>query len=815
MKNILILSLILISNLIANGQSENLVWASQLGATTNAFSMSINKDASGNIYTVGNFEGTIDLDPGAGTYNFTNNSGTSQSYIQKLSASGNLIWAKLFSLKSTAYTISTDINRNIYLTGFFSDTVDFDFGSGVSNLMCDTPSFSDAFILKLDSLGNFIWVKQLAGGDQEFISSLKMDPSGDLILTGGFDDTVDFDPGAGVFLLTSSAYGVYQGFVEKLDANGNFIWAKTFADGQYGCNVVGMALDNVGSIYITGSFSSIADFDPGLGTYYLDATLGGNCDAFILKLDNNGTFVWADQLSGGHIQEGFTISLDNAGNIYTSGRFMDTIDLDPGPGIYPVAAVGPYKDAYILKLDNNGAFVWGIGVGNGNGDDWGCTILNDAFGNVYTQFLAGDSVDFDPGPATYRVTGGSGLVIQKLDANGNFIWAKGVANAVCIYRNLMTIDSNNNLYVTGYFGSTVDVDPNAGVFPLTPVGAYDTFIFKWNQVANDVWPGDADANHIVDNTDLLPIGLFYGQTGSPRLVTSNLWQADSCANWGFYESNGADIKHADCNGDGVIDNNDTLAVNLNFNLTHAIITHNNNEAKLNAPDLYFVTNSTSYNAGDIVDVELWAGTSVTPVSNLYGLAFNVNYTASLVQQGTENISYPASWLGTPGTNAIKISNVDPLAVTAYGAETRINHTNASGYGKIADFKFQLNSSISSTSFLNLSISNYVANDSAGVPVVFNTITDSLTINAGSMGISEINNNGMQIYPNPFTNQLTIECNKNKIESIKVTNVLGFEVLQKIFDDRKLTIDLSKEVKGIYFVEVKTEKGIVREKIIKN
>ncbi len=319
-----------------------------------------------------------------------------------------------------------------------------------------------------------------------------------------------------------------------------------------------------------------------------------------------------------------------------------------------------------------------------------------------------------------------------------------------------------------------------------------------------VWPGDADNSTIVDNNDILPIGLYYGQTGIPRASISNIWQADSCANWGIYENNGTDMKRADCNGDGIIDINDTVAISLNFNLTHFIPVNNSTNNERTADDLYFVTNGSSFNAGNWVDAELWLGSSSNPISNMYGIAFNINYDASLVQSGTERITYPSSWLGTPGTNAIKISKVDATVNTAYGAVTRIDHADANGYGKIADFKFQIKTSLTSAVEMPLYISNYLAYDATGISQTFTTSVTE--IHTGS---------GITIYPNPFTSQTTIAFKEEQKNcTIRLLDVVGKEIKTINFTGRQLTIEKEEMKNGIYFVQIiDANKNVLNKKIV--
>lgn len=337
-------------------------------------------------------------------------------------------------------------------------------------------------------------------------------------------------------------------------------------------------------------------------------------------------------------------------------------------------------------------------------------------------------------------------------------------------------------------------------------------------ILNDcnVWPGDANNDSLVNNFDLLPIGLYYSQTGPPRASISNAWQAYPIANWGTQQTNSSDIKHADCNGDGLIDNNDTLAININFSSIHAIVANNFNQEKTPNPDLYFVTGSNSYNAGDWIDAEVWAGNTTTPVGDLYGIAFNINYDASLVQPGTESLTYPINWLGTPGTNAITIAKTDAFATIAYGGITRINHSNASGYGKIADFKFQTKSNITSASVLYLTVSNYMANDANGTPVVFNTPADSISIIPLATGVVNTNTTaGFSIYPNPFNSQTTITFNEiQKNTTIKIIDVLGKEIKVINFTGKQLIIEKGEMQSGIYFVQVTDiNKNVVNKRIV--
>ncbi len=174
-------------------------------------------------------------------------------------------------------SIAVDAAENVYTSGYFWLTADFDPGAGTFNL---TPAGSaDIFVSKLDASGNFVWAKNMGGTNFDRGTNIGVDNSGNVYTTGTFEGTSDFDPGAGVVNLTSA--GNNDIFISKLDASGNFVWAKRMG-GTSSDGVSSIAIDSSGNIYTTGSFEGTADFDPGAGVVNLTSV--GNNDIFVSKL---------------------------------------------------------------------------------------------------------------------------------------------------------------------------------------------------------------------------------------------------------------------------------------------------------------------------------------------------------------------------------------------------------------------------------------------------------------------------------------------------------------------------------------------------
>lgn len=345
----------------------------------------------------------------------------------------------------------------------------------------------------------------------------------------------------------------------------------------------------------------------------------------------------------------------------------------------------------------------------------------------------------------------------------------------------------------------------------------NTVAVNINNNPPDVWPGDANNDSLVNNVDLLSVGLHYAQAGAPRQSVSNVWQAYTAINWGQLQNNGEDVKHADCNGDGTIDIADTLAINQNFSLTHAIGTTpviSWNQDRANS-DMYFIINSSAYTAGDWVTVEVWLGEQLSPVNTLYGVAFDIHYDASLVQAGTESITYPAvNWIGTPGTDAITISKMNPLANTAHGAITRIDQASVNGFGKIAEFKFQVASAITQLDTIWFSVSSITAVDHLGGPVNLTTGIDSIAVNPLSTGImSAQQSNTINVAPNPFTSSTVITFSSDVTNAtLKVVDVLGREVKSVQVSGKSVVLEKGELTSGVYSVKlISQQKTIIATK----
>ncbi len=468
---IILLSGFSLLSFTSHGQS--LRWAFRFGSIDNDVGCSITTDNDGNVYTTGWFMGTVDFDPGASWYNLVSAGGTinANAFIQKLDSQKNLIWAKRVGgmQGATGRIITVDESKNVFTTGEFYETADFDPGIDTFNL--NAPGGKKCYISKLDSNGNFLWAKTIGGINNVGFSSIKADLNGNLYLIGAFEDTIDFDPDTGAYILPSA--GGADIFILKLNENGNFVWAKRIGN-LFDEAGVALTIDLFSNIIIAGRYTSTVDFDPNGGVY----SLAGHEDVFILKLNSSGNFIWAKNFGGPFTDAPTVVITDSNDNVYTTGHFRYSADFNPDTGVYSLYGIG-LDDIFISKLDSTGTFVWAKSFG-GNGMDEGGGIAIDQNENVYTTGYFADTVDFDPGLGSYPLFTNSNFdgYISKLDINGTFVWARKFGGNNSTYGNALAIDPFENIYVTGMFSGVSDFYPPYS-FNLYSAGGVDGFIAKY------------------------------------------------------------------------------------------------------------------------------------------------------------------------------------------------------------------------------------------------------------------------------------------------------------------------------------------------
>ncbi|MFN0275074.1 MAG: T9SS type A sorting domain-containing protein, partial [Chitinophagales bacterium] len=325
----------------------NFLWVATFGSTGYEHSDGIGIDADDNIYLTGYFQNIVDFDPSATEYELTA-IGSDATFYAKFDADGNLQWAKqTASLFLNDFT--TDAAGNMYFTGGFFGTVDFDPGTGTTSLTAYAFG-ADAFVAKYDNDGNYMWVKQMEGTSDEFGQIIFYDAENDMIYHGGyFSGTVDFKPGSGTVNKTSA--GFTDMYIEKFTGDGNYVWVQTLGNSTNNDYVYGLAIDATGDLLVSSDFYFTLDLDPGSGT--ASETSAGSSDIFFSTWDTAGIYL-SHEVIGSTGQEHLNqLYIGSDGAIFLSGFFEYTVDFDPGTDTYELSAEWTGWNGFAAKYCNS------------------------------------------------------------------------------------------------------------------------------------------------------------------------------------------------------------------------------------------------------------------------------------------------------------------------------------------------------------------------------------------------------------------------------------------------------------------------------
>lgn len=356
------------------------LWSKKLGSSsgTPATAYSVAVDGSGNIVVTGWFSGSLDFGGGS-----IASAGVDDIFIAKYSSTGAYLWAKRLGGLSNdhAYSITTDNNSNIIVTGYFAGTADFGGGSLTS------AGGADIFIAKYLPTGAYMWAKRIGGSGSDIGWSVTTDSSDTIVVTGHFSGSVDFGGG----LLTSA--GGKDILVAKYSTNGAHIWSNSFGSPTDDCSY-GVAVDGYGNVLLTGIFTGTIDFGGG------PMSPAGGGDIYLAKYSSSGQYVWAKHFgsTSPNASLSYAVSVDESDNIVLTGVVIGNINFGSG-WLFSNGS----NDIFLAKFTSNGVNLWSKRFGTAY-DDHGRAVAVDTYGNV---FMVGDffeSVDFGGGTFTSAYT---------------------------------------------------------------------------------------------------------------------------------------------------------------------------------------------------------------------------------------------------------------------------------------------------------------------------------------------------------------------------------------------------------------------------
>ncbi len=434
-------------------------WSQQFGSTSQDRGESVATDASGNVFMTGGMNETVDFGGGDLV-----SAGSNDIVLAKYSPTGTHLWSQHFGSTSGDYgfSVATDASGNVFMTGYFNETVDFGGGNLVS------AGARDIFLAKYSPTGTHLWSQRFGSPSADIGVSVATDGSGNVFMSGNFKETVDF--GGGDLVSAGSSDIV----VAKYSPTGTHLWSQRF--GSTGVeNGRSVATDASGNVFMTGPFQGTVNFGGGA------LVSAGGRDIFLAMYSPTGTHLWSQRFGSTGDDFGNEVATDASGNVFMTVDFNETVDFGGGD---LVSAGG--AEIVLAKYSPAGTHLWSQRFGS-TGNDKGQSVATDASGNVFMTAEFEGTVEFGGGDL---VSAGFGdMVLAKYSPTGTHLWSQRFGGTGGDEPNSVATDASGNVFMTGEFKETVDF----GGGNLVSAGLDDVVIMKYGATTTAV--GDAPQSY--------------------------------------------------------------------------------------------------------------------------------------------------------------------------------------------------------------------------------------------------------------------------------------------------------------------------------
>ncbi|MCI5058586.1 MAG: T9SS type A sorting domain-containing protein [Flavobacteriales bacterium] len=641
----------------------------------------------------------------------------------------------------------------------------------------------DIQLLKIDSVGNQMWLKTISTDSTDRVFELEK------TLDGGF------------IILGASEFW-YNPLVIRLNHLGDTLWVKdTFNFPSVNKNDFRISAQE---LYVMSD-----------GHYLMAGYAQSNVNSqdrghFIAKFDDNGNLIW-DQvfMRNANFDEYKDISVDHDGNIILSGIYS--------------SATG--KEMYTFhRLSNQGQFLWETLLGDtntaGSIDDIEIIQITDSsfffFGQkAAVQFEKTIGVIDINGNILFSKTEGSGhwgdpqdLYLNK-DSNIVGLAAGLDSVKVLVYSQFGdTLSQQTNFHAAYYnfHNSTVNHKGQLATISMLALKAglqfqiFDGLKLNPPPSIDSIFPGDANSDGVANVYDIVPIGYAFSSGGPIRINASNLWTSQSGQVWGDTLPNGLDLMHADCNGDGSINAADTIAILQNYGLTHNKGGAINWGTTQSAVPVFLESTSSAVNPGDTVIINIKIGDIGNSATDVGATIATFDFVQGVVED--LEFEFVSSWFGQPN-NTISVQKLDLNNGQLHIGLSRTDQNTSSGSGTIGVLKAAIKSNLSAAdTIFSIEISDVSVIESAMLPVpidVHSDLKDTIQINDPVVTniISQINDQNI-IYPTYFQDIISIE-NVKSIGQVSIIDPSGKLVLSETYNRQKVEMNLGHLNKGLYFV----------------
>jgi hypothetical protein len=379
-----------------------LTWAEQAGGSSASEDLGsgIGVDTNGYVYVTGGFYGPADF----GSTNLPGSLDGSQAFfLAKYNSAGSNQWVRQavgsggngedYSINGTG--LAVDGAGNCYAVGWANNGAAITFGS--TNLpSTSTPGYS-AFLVKFDTTGTVKWALSMDGSDEVYTTKVAVDAAGNVYVYGDFGSKTM--SGSTMTIGTSnvmvSTNSLKNMFIAKFDNSGDLTWVQQPQGGVGNADQGGVALDQAGNVYVTGSFETNINFGG------ISLTNAGSTIAFVAKYSNSGAILWARQAGGTNLGWYFDVALDGQGNVYPAGLLSSY-------------AQSGSTVASVAKYDPAGTLQWAYSANSPPASPFSSIVTKCAVDSAENCYLAG----------LYQGTATFGTNVLQPQGYWNFFLAK-------------------------------------------------------------------------------------------------------------------------------------------------------------------------------------------------------------------------------------------------------------------------------------------------------------------------------------------------------------------------------------------------------
>jgi hypothetical protein len=694
------------------------------------------------IVLAGYFNSVADFDPNAASFQLNSTNG--KCFLLSLSSTGNFIDAKNLGAGGDvrAQDMTIGENNSILLTGYFlNGLTDFDPSTSTSNLAI--AGLVDAFILKLDSVFNFIWVKSIGGSTNEYPTRVVVDKFNNVLLTGYFTSpTLNLDPNGSVAGNVTNS-GLRDGFICKLDAAGNYLWSGKIG-GSEADRITGLAVDTLGDIWIGGYFEGTCDMDLGLNTQNYTAVNSTNSDIFFSKISATGILQFVKQLGNDGIEELQAIKIDKSNRVWILGTANDTIDFDPGLGVFNY---GRILGSFLSTYDSNGNLLF---VRDAYTAAFNLAIDNS--NHVYTNIITSFFTNFN-----FYTTAGL-TSSNNSNTSGNFNCL--LKYSECTTQSLASL-TLNPATLTACDGDTV-------LITATPTNGGNYASFIWKEY------GTAVANQ-TGSTFLSPV---YSPPNT--VITCQLVSSEGC-----------------------VDRYPTLPQLLINNVSSGVIPTNviSQGSSIFCIDDTINLTAQITNGGNSPSFQWYKNGVLIP-----GATDSVFSATNFVQFDQYSCLLISS--NTCALQDSVFSLFTMLSGSGLNLSTSVNANNVIVASAIPGVNFQwYNCAAGFTAIPGATGASYTATVNGSYAVVVDDgfcADTSICHVINTVGELELNasENNIKINPNPFENKLEIKIAQLKTDAlIQITDITGRVVYKSVLKANNISINTSEWPKGLYFLHL--------------